>query len=175
LLTNEFMDDLTRAQNALKKQQAEKKHTVFVKLLRKQSLQVAVKELYNAKIAYGGRLLPYGKMEAVLLGLKEGRLIVSRDFLHNRLRGYTPTVEVEVTRLPLQTITVNTENTSVSSLSGAWGAEDGEANKRKKGGRPKGTTVEYLWKQELNKKECTNDIAQTYQAALDNKLQSESK
>jgi hypothetical protein len=162
----------------LNPKQAEKKHKAFVKLLREQSLQVAVKELYNAKIANGGRRLPYGKMEAVLLGLKEGRLIVSRDFLHNRLRGYMPTVEVEVTRLPLQTITVNTENTestSVSSLSGARGVEDGEANKRKKGGRPKCTTVEYLQKQELNKKECANGIAQTYQAALDNKLQSECK
>jgi hypothetical protein len=140
--------------------------------MRKQNLQVADTILYNAKLANGGRL-PYGKMDEILMGLEKGGLKVSKDNMNHRLRRYKP---IEVTRLPLQT--VNTEQQSnVSSLSGARGAEDedGEANNRNKGGRPKGTTLEYLRKQELNKKECINAIAQDYQAELDNSLQSERK
>jgi hypothetical protein len=112
-------------------------------MLTSKALQVAVKELYKAQIV-NGTGCPMVSLRQSCWALK--KIDSFKDLLHNLLRRYKPTVEVEVdvevTKLPLQTVTVNTEHQSnTSSLSGAKDAEAGGANiTRKKGGRPKGTT-----------------------------------
>ena len=77
------MDDPARAQTALKRQQVNKRNNILQKAIRKQMLQTAVRSLYNAKMANSGRL-PYGRLDEILLGLKNGGFKVTRDVLPSK-------------------------------------------------------------------------------------------
>jgi hypothetical protein len=156
------MERAAYAQTALTRRKDEKRRKYIAKEFRDSLLCRASTWLNDAKKTNGGRL-PFGKMAEVIQDLADHGVHVSRNVLNKLVVKYATQAKAtsveELTTVPLADITVEVQ-TNISSLPGVDGVEDIDITK--KAGRPKGTTVNDLNKENTLKDKCKANIAIAY-------------